>query len=119
MTMPEENAKTYIFTREEATIIQRDISNIRVSIGELNARVHVTPCKALEDHTEECGRRVKDLHKRIEGKDKESTARWERHIDDHHSPKSIRENWVAIAVIGCTVATIASPFITWWLMSHQ
>ncbi len=37
------------------------------------------------------------------------------HDKEYHSSSSVRNNWVGIAVIGCTIVTLLVPFISKWL----
>ena len=91
---------------KETLRVLSDITEIKVTMARMEGALHTTPCPHLCDHMAKQSKDVSKIYERIE-----------KHNEDHHSPKTIRENWVALAVILCTVVTFLSPFISKWLNS--
>lgn len=91
---------------KETLRVLADITEIKVTMARMESALHTTPCPHLCDHMAKQSKDVSRIYERIE-----------KHNEDHHSPKTIRENWVALAVILCTVVNLLSPFISKWLNS--
>ena len=87
-------------TDEEIQRFRQDITDIKVSVGELKSYLHSTPCPHLSTFEERVREDIRRLHEKHEN-----------HVREHHSSTSLRNNWFAWMVL---IATLLSNVVSKW-----
>ena len=101
-----------VMTEEKESKLEEKIDTLTKVVFELKGSIdsnsHGADIKDLKNQLRELDKKhsmdVCDLYNVIR-----------KHESENHSSKNSRDAWVAIAVIGCTIATFLSPFIQKWL----
>ena len=82
-------------SEEKFDKMMSDINEMKVSQARIEGCLHAAPCSHLNALSAKLSENTSALHLKIE-----------KHVDDHHSSKSSRANWVAIMTAVCAIATL-------------
>ncbi len=77
-----------------------DITEIKVTLARLESYLHATPCSQLCEHVTRHSEDIAELHNQHK-----------EHIEEHHSSRSLRNNWAALAALLCALVSLLGLFV--------
>ena len=82
-------------SEEKIDKLYNDMTEVKVTLARLESCLHSAPCSQLCEHKTKHSSDIAELHNQHKA-----------HIEDHHSSRTLRSNWAAIAALICALTSV-------------